>query len=260
MTQLMNSVADDFVGYSLEKLIDPSQLIKIIRKINKQLGLRITRTKETIISFDNWILNLPDNMESLNFAVLCKYFKTTFPGIGGISTEHIEVDENTPASTMVYTTECGDIFQIVQKNNFTNVEKIYNIEKRIHIKSSAYQFDKTDVMGVMLSDNFMKLNIDSGKVYLNYEAVLEDDEGNLLVLDHPLVNDYYEYAIKERILENQMFQGEDVERKLAYLIPKLQMAKREAYGAVNMPEFEELLETNELNRIAFQKKYFWIFV
>jgi hypothetical protein len=39
---------------------------------------------------------------------------------------------------------------------------------------------------------------------------MENEEGDLLVLDHPYCNEYYEYALKQRILENMLFDGENV--------------------------------------------------
>ena len=43
---------------------------------------------------------------------------------------------------------------------------------------------------------------------------MEDNAGDLLVLDHPYCNEYYEYAVKQRILENMVWQGENVSQQL----------------------------------------------
>lgn len=257
MNQLMDSVSDDVPILEDNSNIDPSTLIKVIRKINKQLGLRVTKTREGLFDLKNWMLNLPDDMESLNFAVLCTFFKNSVPAIQGTITEHVDVD-CTHGCSDVWMTECGDTFQITQRV-LPALEKIFNIEKRIKIVHSQYNMPN-DVCGFIINDNFMKLNIECGKVYLSYEGILEDADGNLLVVDHPMINDYYEYAIKERVLENMYFRGEDVERKLALISQRLQVAKREAYNVTNMPEFKELEEVSELNRVAMYKKYFSIFI
>lgn len=256
--QLMNSVADDWPGFDAESLIDPSQLIRVVRKVNKQLGLRITKTKEKLIDFTNHAVKLPTDMESINFAVVCTYYKTSVPAIQGDITENINVDCGEGCGD-VYIGDDGNTFVIVQKI-LPSIEKIFRIEKRVNIKHSMYQVKHGEVAGVIQGDNFMRMTLRSGKLYLNYEGVLEDEEGNLLVIDHPLINDYYEYSIKERILENMYFSGEDTERKLAYIIPKLQSAKREAYNVANMPEFKELQETLDINREAMYKRYFSIII
>ena len=43
---------------------------------------------------------------------------------------------------------------------------------------------------------------------------MENEEGDLLVLDHPYCNEYYEYALKQRILENMLFAWENVSNQL----------------------------------------------
>ena len=46
------------------------------------------------------------------------------------------------------------------------------------------------VFRLKIKDGFIHtINFKDGRVYLNYESLMEDDEGNLLVLDHPIVNE-----------------------------------------------------------------------
>ena len=58
--------------------------------------------------------------------------------------------------------------------------------------------------------DFYLTTFKTGKVYLSYQGAMENDQGDLLVLDHPYCNEYYEYAIKQRILENMVWNGENV--------------------------------------------------
>jgi len=257
LDQVLNSVADDWSNYDTENYVDQSQLIRVIRRVNSQLGLRITKTKETIVPFENYVANMPDDIEKYNFSVLCGDYMTTFEIPQGVTTENVDVDCE-EACGPVYITPLGGTYRVVQRAPETGTY-YYSILKRVTITSSQYDHRPDEVTGYFLSENFMRLNIKSGNLYINYEGVLEKD-GQILVVDHPLVNDYYEYAIKERILENMFFTGEDVSQKLAYIQTKLQQAKREAYNVTNMPEFSELQETLELNREAMAQKYYEIFL
>jgi hypothetical protein len=95
-----------------------------------------------------------------------------------------------------------------------------------------------------------------GKVYISYMGAMEDDEGNLLVLDHPKINEYYEWAIKARIFENMYLNGEpDIERKLQLTKAELKTARAEALSIATMPDFYELKKTIEQNRRAMYHKY-----
>ena len=53
---------------------------------------------------------------------------------------------------------------------------------------------------------------------------MEDDDV-ILSFDHPYCNEYYEYALKERILENMVFAGENVGQQLALMHRNLELKK-----------------------------------
>jgi hypothetical protein len=111
-----------------------------------------------------------------------------------------------------------------------------------------------------LENGFFHVNFDEGTIYLNYSSVMEDDAGNLLVFDHPIVNEYYEYALKERIFENMFLSGESaVQNKLQFISQKLRMARNNAFSYVNTPDFNELKRVWEMNRKAQYHNYYNMF-
>lgn len=111
-----------------------------------------------------------------------------------------------------------------------------------------------------IKDKFIHtINFAEGRVYINYESVMEDDDGNLLVLDHPTVNDYYEYALKERILENLFLNGENVAQKLQVIQAKIRPSRNNALSFINTPDFGEMRRVWEKNRKAMYAKYYNMF-
>tara|TARA_R100000900_G_scaffold64353_1_gene51592 strand:+ start:59 stop:703 length:645 start_codon:yes stop_codon:yes gene_type:complete len=110
-----------------------------------------------------------------------------------------------------------------------------------------------------IRDNFLLTNFEKGNVYISYQGAMEDDEGNLLVLDHPYCNEYYEYALKERILENMVFAGENVTQQLSYIQGKLRASRNNALGFINTPDFEEMRKIWEVNRKAQYHNYYNMF-
>jgi hypothetical protein len=98
-----------------------------------------------------------------------------------------------------------------------------------------------------------------GKMYINYEGALEDENGGLLVPDHPYFNEYYEYALKDRILENLMIEGEQVQNALQLVKGQLKAARNNSLTVVNMPDFREMRELHDLNRKAYYGKYYAMF-
>lgn len=108
---------------------------------------------------------------------------------------------------------------------------------------------------VWLRDGFLESNMRHGKIYLSYEGMLQDEDGNLLVLDHDSINQYYEYALKARILENMWINGEDTERKLAFVKQEVRLARINAWSIVRTPDFEEMQENFRMNRLRYNQRY-----
>ncbi len=110
-----------------------------------------------------------------------------------------------------------------------------------------------------IKDGFIFSNFAEGNFYINYQGGLEDDDGNLLVVDHPMLNEYYEYALKERILENLAMEGENVITQMQIIAPKLRAARNNAVSMVNTPNFSELYKLWAMNRKAMYSKYYDMF-
>ena len=106
-----------------------------------------------------------------------------------------------------------------------------------------------------IRDGYIYTNFTSGKIYLNYQSQMENHEGDLIVMDHPLVNEYYEYAIKQRILENMVFAGEPVSQQLNLIEARLRAARNNALSFVNTPNYSELQKIWSMNRRAQYDKY-----
>ena len=112
---------------------------------------------------------------------------------------------------------------------------------------------------VEIKDGFLLTNFKSGKIFINYQGTMEDTNGELLVLDHPYCNEYYEYAIKSRILENMMFAGENVVNQMSMIEQRLRAARNNALSFVNMPDFAQLKRLWERNRKAQYHNYYNMF-
>lgn len=110
-----------------------------------------------------------------------------------------------------------------------------------------------------IKNGFLYTTVTDAKIYLNYQGAMEDEEGNLLVPDHDMLNDYYEYALKQRLLENLYINGEDVSQKLGLIEQRLKVARNNALNIVNMPNFAEMKKLWWTNRKAMYGKYYDMF-
>jgi hypothetical protein len=162
-----------------------------------------------------------------------------------------------------YTVECktGEkIFvQVVEKRGYET--KTYETFENVHIATSTGRKDALDNSGRngYIKNGFIYTNIDQGKLFISYQGALEDHDGNLLVLDHPMINEYYEYALKQRILENLFIAGEDVSQKMQLIEQRLRAARNNALSIVNTPDFAEMYKLWQTNRKAQYSKYYDMF-
>jgi len=284
--QLMDEVKVDFRSYNLEGHIESQQLIKVAQRVNYDLGLRIQRTHDAVLDVENSKAKLPSNFNVLNFGAICgKYTVNNTPpsGTHTESTTPLWTPDPGGGDMCVNPADCKDVCVIEacpdNKSSSTSTQSSYMVVQYI----GAQQWRQYTVFlplrigsttGVQcdcpnlnirsadtaeIKDGYLLTNFKSGKVYINYQGEMEDSSGKLLVLDHPYCNEYYEYALKARILENMIFDGENVVNQLSMIESKLKMARNNALGFVNTPDFAEQRKIWEINRRAQYHNYYDMF-
>ena len=315
--QLLEDVSIDMNTLALENMIEPQQLIKVAKKINYDLGLRINQTREVILEVCHNKVKLPDNFYTFNFAFICGEYEdhVGYGGMsGGTNIQEVPykeapstVDQCAPptvncrscnANPCKHTAACdlnypivdpipteydpnnpygntcvpprvfmnckGEKWELIQILN-TGATRRYS--RLIPLRMKASQEIECDCPNLYydtanqawIKDGFLFTTFETGKVYLNYQGAMEDEAGNLLVPDHDLLNDYYEYAIKQRLLENLFMNGEDVSARLQLVEQRLRAARNQALSLVNTPNFKELEQMWWTNRKAMYNKYYDMF-
>jgi len=302
--QLLNDVRVDLQNVALEQMIEPQQLIKVVRRVSYDLGLKIFMTKEAVLEVERFKVRLPDDFYVLNFALICGQFTVTVPLSQGTHIEERKIGPtyqcqpatidtctdpvvNTPCDPCTPVDPCidpcanaqpcqpcqtpkvclnckGECFELVQiiktqTRTFRELFPLRIIDNPVTVDCDCPNTRWHCRDEAWIKDGWLFTNFECGNVYINYQGNLQDDDGNLLAPDHPLLNEYYEYATKERIFENMWFNDEDVARKLELTQAKLKMARNNALSMVNTPDFSEMRKVWEKNRKAQYSKYFQMF-
>jgi hypothetical protein len=309
--ELLNDVLVDFSNAALQNQIEPQQLIKIAKKINYDLGLRIMMTKEELLEVEKGRVKLPDDFFTLNFALICDEVTVEQPMPQGtwIEEKLIAPYKETPSyispctpptvncnkcnfepcnciaasascSTQDYNPlvpygdycrkprvfinckdECYELVQRVntRTNTYKRLMPIKILENPEMIDCGCPNLYLNTVNSAWIKNGYLYTSFSVGKVYINYQGQMEDEEGNLLVPDHDMLNEYYEYALKQRILENLLFADKDVAVKLQFVEGKLRAARNYALSIVNTPNFAEMKRVWTTNRRAQYAKYYDMF-
>lgn len=163
----------------------------------------------------------------------------------------------------VYTI-CNDQveIEIVQENKFEvrryrHIEPLYIQPSRDASAFASYDAFKLHGNTAMLRDGFLQTGRECATVYINYQGIMEDDDGNLLVLDHPMINLWYESEIEHRVLRNLYINGEpDIERRLAFLDKERKEHKFEAMRIAFTPDYKLMKQTLGMARNQEYAKHF----
>lgn len=308
--QLLAEIQSDFKRYYLEDFINPQEFIKVAKRCNAELGLRIFKTKEAIIDVEKGRGKLPNDFQVLNFAFLLTEHYIVEPLISGTHVENINLgpvynpgqwdDVNLCANPILPQEPeckpcdvphphskcdgCGTSFNNCSckplnvhldcKGNFVALTQHFKFHTRKwQTLRSVRIINSPDVVDIncpnktwqakdsaYLKDQFIYPSFTTGKFYINYQGYMEDDDGNLLVPDHDLLNEFYEYAIKQRVLENMIMNGETVNPSQIQIVEqRLRAARNNAYSYVNTPNFNELRRIWEVNRKAQYHNFYNMF-
>lgn len=264
--QLLDEVIVDFYTFNLEGMMDPQTLIKVAIRVNYELGLRIHKEKDIILEVEHGKAKLPDDFYVLNYANMVNRYTVQDPVVQGTHIEEKPVTAhytNDNPCVKPCVSACGNYVNLVQ--TLKSEIRTYEDFEPLEIGSAKIIADDSPNLSVrshnkaQIRDGFLFTNKECCKVHLNYLGNMEDDEGNLLVLDHPMANEFYEYALKQRILENLAMNGEDVGQRIAIVEQRLRAARNNALTFVNTPNFAEMKKLWETNRKAMYGKYYNMF-
>jgi hypothetical protein len=274
--QLMSSVEQDMELYSTENMIDRQRLIKIVKEVNSDLGIKINREVDVLIEVKNKKADLPLDFMYLQAIFLCEATsKVRRPGIGGDHVEQKSVDPfsvNVPCygdgvicPTGSYTDDCGKCY-VLAKRPQSEEETEYMITYPVRLTERALSTcGQRACLGgdygklayeVDINEGVVLTNFEKGTLYVSYLADMVDENNNILIMDHPLVRPYYEYAIKKRLLENWFLTNDaEVGDKLKYIIQMMQQARLQANNYVNGIGYKEVIDHFNNKRGGFLRKY-----
>jgi len=284
---LLEDVKVDLKSLTTDGTIDPSQLIKVATRINYDLGLRIYMTKERVLTVEKGRTRLPSDFYVMNFALICGEYTETQALPQGTNIQEVTpkwrpwVEQNYCSNVSlpeqpVCLTQCGQSYELIQIVN--TQQRTYKTFAPIRFRNSQYVDCDCPNLNTMardeayIKDGWIYFNPalnhsgtsdsncnDGAKIYINYQGTLENDEGELMVPDHPYLNEYYEYGLKKRILENLIMDGVNVAAQLQLVQSEYRAARNNAVSFVNTPNFSEMEKVWAMNRKAMYGKYYDMF-
>lgn len=126
-SQLMASVESDLSTFADNDMIDRGNLIKVVRKVNEDIGLKINKEREAIIEIKNFKGELPADFMNLQIALGCylDYAYVGQPSFGTLTEETNVPVEKFHTCENACLNECGGCYWVTQKFQ----DKIQKFEK-----------------------------------------------------------------------------------------------------------------------------------
>lgn len=272
---VLNSVKSDLHLFDNNALILEDRLLKVIYKCNEKLGLRLNKSKQILLEVKNGKADLPFDFYKIEmlFATAVTKVPNHLQLIPGNKAEYTTCPpkDNSPLIKIdkmgCKDICCNEMFIVRQPQIQREIEiKTFiplsmskkcndlctNYSPQGHIKSE-YSVD--------LEDNIIKTSFKEGQIFLCYIGILEDEEGLPIIPFHPLLNDYYEWSLKKKILEDVFMNSEaDVDKKLQYANQMQKDAYLEAWQFTGYPEYRELETVQKKYESDFYNKWYKMFL
>lgn len=265
--QLFAEVEDDLRKWNNNGMIDRSTLLKIVQRCNAELGLKVHQSKETILEVDNYYAELPTDFYKLNYAFLATAYKYTYEE--PFPKRQLEEVITLPPQIRAQVDHCQVTKLCCRDFVFTERTKLrtatVEVVEPVVLKSTVQDIVDEECPNwffnsgneISITKESVRTNFKEGALYFNYTGLLESEDGELLILDHDLINGFYEAAVKFKIFDiledNQEPGASGLRQKWEF---RYKYEKQVAQNIVNTPEFEELEQMWVRHRRRIYDRYY----
>ena len=267
LNQLMSSVKQDLRLFDEANLIDEDNVIKVIAECNNKLGERIYKSKEVVLTVENGYAQIPSDLHKIeNIFIVSECFEDNYyynrsTGINGNNQFLYSSGETIPYETcdkiipichIIPQNDCSckckninecdtckkcmdyTVSKLVKEDIQHKFKKMIPLSLSNNISKLCTEYypgnNWKSIYSVDLEDGLFKVPFKNGQLYVSYLGNLQNNDGEIMIPFHPLLNNYYEYAVKEKILMDIFMNSEaDVEKKLQYMSLKKSGAYYDAW-------------------------------
>lgn len=266
LSELIYSVKDDLPSLKDATFIDESRLIKVILRCNEKLGIPIRSTKETVLKVRDFKTNLPVDFDKVIYVAA---LSTTGFGLSQYRDPFDNfVDQTDPNSIQIvpFNSNCQtDCISTIRRkttqgfwHNYTNwTELSLSPSSYVHTTSNCVNNRVRGQYVINVTNEEIETPFKEADLYIMYYSALKDEKGNILVPFHPLITEWYEWCVKEKILLDMAMNSDaDVGNKLKLAQSEKTKAFLDAWGITLEPTYKELYKHEKQKEMEMYNKYF----
>lgn len=261
LSELMAGVKSGLQTLDDSGMIDDDRVIPIVMACNEKLGEKIFRSIQCTTTVDNFKADIPTDMFKIEniFAIstTANSIIRTNPLISGARQLEFSLETPINCNTLVGTmtapcpadtctppctlTDFNKNYYVTSKPKNELLFTYQNIRplilgKGITNKCTNYCPStrwKGEYQADIVNGEF-ELSFEKGELYISYLGNMIDADGDILIPKHPLLNDYYKYAIIENIFEDMYLNSEaDILQRLQYTTEHKKESYSRAWNFIN---------------------------
>lgn len=293
LSQVMASVRSDLQVFDDANMIDEDKCIKIVMQCNEKLGQRIYKSKPCKIDVNNYRGNIPSDLWKIEniFALTTSNTGLTHSEGGGIigATQITHTDyvpskilskdvssikcatemsccREAPCSTGCGGT-CGKITYLTEDQKHYieyNHQQLIPLTLSLSTSNSCVNYSPCSKykgeFSVDISNEEFEFSFEIGTVYLSYLGNMVDEDGEILIPFHPMLNQYYEFALKEKILQDIYLNTQaDVIQRLQYVSAEKSKHYYDAYQYIQTSKAGQYDKMRKKREMEYYNKWYSMF-
>ena len=220
LEQLLESIQIDFKKYYESGIVDEAGLYKVVAYCNQKAGVRIMPMLCEVVEIQNGKAPIPDNFKKIvSVQTISKVVRDAQPNNYYKNwTEHVRTQPHPSIPTytpMGCHTPCGDCFWVIPYQHCPEKKIVFTEYEDLNL---GYGSLSNSEFSIDRDEESLNFGIHSGMAIVTYYADL--DSLGLIPKDREIA-DFYEWSIKEKILQDALMNSEDD------VIVKLQYAEKQ---------------------------------
>jgi hypothetical protein len=250
-----------------EGLIDEGKLIKTVMRCNDKLGMPIREIKQKIIPVEEWQADLPLDFEKLYYVCALQCSNTT------VISAYKNPFDNSFDRSIIYEAELSRENLGGAPNYNVTIKKLTDLEIKAEYTnwtelaltptSNPYchpacpNMTRPGKYQISITDDKINTPFRKGELYVMYLGAMRDEEGNILFPFNPRITPYYEWAVKEQILMDAIFNSEGNYGELLKLAQQEKSyAWLDAFNITTEKGYGEFAEMQKKKEWEYYNKYF----
>lgn len=263
--ELFAIVKNDLRRLDDEGLVDEGTLIKTVMYCNDRLGIGVREVRQACIAVEDFKAKLPLDFEKLYYAAAVKASNTMI--VQGRHPFDNSFDRDVIYEADIAREDLGGadnyMVTIKRKQEITvhNCQSFIGLD--VHPGSSPLchisspNMKKPGRYTVRIENGHLITPFRCGEIYIMYVATMTDEMGNILFPFHPIITPYYEWALKEKVLTDAMYNSEgDYGTLLKDARNERSKAWLEAYDITTEKGFGEYVGQQKKKELGWYHQYF----